>query len=342
MIDTARRRVLGGLVAGALAAHGAASGAATAAAVDVHLDDALAGYGFPPPHPFGTWRGPAFEQAARRAGLLAHCARPATRLATRAELLRFHTPAHVDLVMTALPAQRPFLDDGDTPVVAGLHAHAAAVVGAALVGLERVLRGDAHRSLQPVGGLHHAARDKAAGFCVYNDVGVVIETLRRVHGFARVAYVDIDAHHGDGVFYAFLQDPGVIFADLHQDGSTLFPGSGRADERGAGEAVGTKLNVELAPRSGDAEFLQAWPAVEAHLEAHAPQFFLLQCGADGLAGDPLAQLEYTSAVHAHVTRRLRALAARHAQGRLMCFGGGGYLADNLAQAWCAVLAALLA
>lgn len=342
MIDATRRRLLGALAAVACTARETPVGAAASSTVDLYVDDALAAYGFPPPHPWGTWRQAAFTNAARQAALLATCTTPAIRAATRAELLRFHTPAHVNLVSAALPGEPPFLDGGDTPVVSGLHAHAAAVVGAALVGMTRVLRGEARYSLQPIGGLHHAARDRAAGFCVYNDVGVVIESLRRVHGFARVAYVDIDAHHGDGVFYAFEEDPGVIIVDLHQDGRTLFPGSGLAEERGTGAARGTKLNVALAPRSGDAEFLRAWPAVEAHLERHAPQFFILQCGADGLAGDPLAQLEYSAVVHTHVTRRLRALAERHAHGRLMCFGGGGYLADNLARAWCAVLAALLA
>lgn len=200
------------------------------------------------------------------------------------------------------------------------------------------MAGEDPRTLQPIGGLHHAGRDHAAGFCVYNDIGVVIETLRRVHKISRVAYVDIDAHHGDGVFYGFEADPGVIIVDLHQDGRTLFPGTGRADETGRGAAVGTKLNIEMPPRAGDVEFMRAWPAAEAHLERYAPQFFILQAGADSLAGDPLAQLEYSAAVHAHVTRRLCALAARHAAGRLMVFGGGGYLHANLARAWSAVLA----
>ena len=233
------------------------------------------------------------------------------------------------------------LDDGDTPVFAHLHDIAAAVVGAALDGMEGVLNGAAQRSLQPIGGLHHAGRDHAAGFCVYNDIGVVIETLRRVHGIARVAYIDIDAHHGDGVFYGFEADAGVIIADVHQDGRTLFPGSGRPDETGRGAARGTKLNIELPPRAGDREFMQIWPAVEAHLDNHAPQFFILQAGADSLAGDPLAQLEYSAAAHEHVARRLCALAARHAQGRLMVLGGGGYARANLARAWNAVLAVLL-
>ncbi|CAN0330691.1 unnamed protein product, partial [Phaeothamnion confervicola] len=301
----------------------------------------LASYGFPPPHPFGTDRQSAFLREAERQGLFARCETLRGRLATRDELLRFHTPAHIERVMQAQQRGDAALDAGDTPVFARMHEIAATVVGSALAGMELLLRGQHQRSLQVIGGLHHAARDHAAGFCVYNDIGVVIETLRRVHKLARVAYIDIDAHHGDGVFYGFESDPGVIIADVHQDGRSLFPGSGRADETGSGEALGTKLNIELPPRAGDREFMAEWPRIEAHLERHAPQFFVLQAGADSLAGDPLAQLEYSAAVHRHVSERLCILAQRHAEGRLMVLGGGGYKRANLAQAWSAVLAVLL-
>ena len=314
---------------------------ATDARVALYASDTLASYGFPPPHPFGVDRQSAFLREAERQGLLARCQTLRGRRATRDELLRFHTPAYIERVMQAQQRGDAALDDGDTPVFPQLHEIAATVVGSALAGMELLLSGQQERSLQVIGGLHHAARSHAAGFCVYNDIGVVIETLRRVHKLARVAYVDIDAHHGDGVFYGFETDPGVIIADVHQDGRSLFPGSGRADETGRGEALGTKLNIELPPRAGDREFMAVWPRIEAHLERHAPQLFVLQAGADSLAGDPLAQLEYSTAVHHHVTERLCALAKRHAQGRLMVLGGGGYDRANLARAWTAVLAVLL-
>ena len=340
--NVARRAALRTLLGGALGAAAASSEALVSGpAVELCVSDTLAGYGFPPPHPFGVDRQAVFLQAAQQAGLLARCRQRAGREASREELLRFHTPAHVERVMHAEQQALTALDAGDTPVFHDLHMYAATVVGSALASMARVLSGEVACSLQPIGGLHHAARDHAAGFCVYNDLGVVIETLRRRHGIERVGYVDIDAHHGDGVFYGFESDPGVIIADLHQDGRTLFPGSGRADETGTGPAAGTKLNIELPPRAGDREFMQAWPVVEAHLEKHAPQFFILQCGADGLAGDPLAQLEYSPAVHAHTARRMCALAERYGGGRLMALGGGGYKHANLALAWCEVLRAFL-
>jgi acetoin utilization protein AcuC len=216
------------------------------------------------------------------------------------------------------------------------------VVGSALDGLERIMAGECVRTFQPIGGLHHARRDHAAGFCVFNDLGVVIETLRSRYGIGRVAYVDIDVHHGDGIFYAFEDDPDLIFADIHEDGNHLYPGTGREDETGTGAAKGTKLNIPLAPRSGDREFMQVWRRVVAHLTRFEPEFVVFQCGADGLKGDPLAHLEYSPATHAHAAHSLVQIARRFSKGRLMAFGGGGYDRNNLAKAWSAVLRAIAA
>src|SRR5690606_12193159 len=185
-----------------------------------------------------------------------------------------------------------------------------------------------------------ARRDGAAGFCVFNDCGVAIEAARRVYGIRRVAYVDIDAHHGDGVFYGFEEDPDALFADLHEDGRFLYPGTGSRSETGRGPAVGTKLNVPMPPGAGDEEFFKAWEEVEAYLDQARPALVLLQCGADSLGGDPITHLAYTEEAHAHAARRLRAVAERHADGRLRAMGGGGYGRRNLARAWTRVVDAL--
>lgn len=303
----------------------------------LYADEFLSRYGFPAGHPLGVDRQGAFLREAAAQGLLDRVSRQAARTATRQEIERFHTARHVDKVMTAERDGMEFLDNGDTPVFPGVYEASALVVGAAVDGLSRVMKGEFSRSLQPVGGLHHAGRDHSAGFCVFNDLGVVIETLRAVHGVRRVAYVDIDVHHGDGVFYAYEEDPGLIFADVHEDGRHLYPGTGREDETGKGAAKGTKLNIPLKPGSGDAEFAQAWPRVEAHLAKHEPEFVVFQCGADGLKGDPLAHLQYSSATHALAAKSLRRIADRFARGRMMAFGGGGYDRGNLARAWSAVL-----
>ncbi|MEO8159514.1 MAG: acetoin utilization protein AcuC [Betaproteobacteria bacterium] len=339
--------MLRGIVAGAvlglpeLSAAGERT-AGPAAQACLFAGTALAQYGFPRGHPLGVDRQAAFMAAADGQGSLAKAGICAARAATNEELGRFHTQRLIDKVRNAERDRIEFLDNGDTPVFPGVFEASANVVGAALDGLERVMTGQCLRSFQPIGGLHHAGRDHCAGFCVFNDIGVVIETLRQYCGVRRVAYVDIDVHHGDGIFYAYEEDPDLVIADIHEDGRFLYPGTGREDETGKGAAKGSKLNIALRPASGDTEFMQAWIRVERHLVRFEPEFILFQCGADGLRGDPLAHLNYTVGVHAHATQRLLAIAARYSKGRLMAFGGGGYNRDNLAAAWSSVLREIVA
>ncbi|MDX1377034.1 MAG: hypothetical protein R3357_15820 [Burkholderiales bacterium] len=312
-----------------------------ASSTHLFLSAALGRYGFPDGHPLSIDRQGAFWRGACARGLDAQVTIAEPGGAARSAIERFHAAAYVDRVEQASRAGAGYLDEGDTPAFAGCFEVTAHLVGAALEGAHRVMSGAAARTFQPIGGLHHARRDAAAGFCVFNDLGVLIETLRSEYGLRRIAYVDIDVHHGDGVYYAFERDPALAIADIHEDGRFLYPGTGHAHETGREAATGTKLNLPLAPGAGDAEFLAAWAAVERFLDGFAPEFFIVQCGADGLAGDPLADLRLTPAAHSYAIRSLRRLATRHAGGRLMAFGGGGYRLDNLSMAWCAVLEALL-
>jgi acetoin utilization protein AcuC len=197
------------------------------------------------------------------------------------------------------------------------------------------------RAFVPIAGLHHAARDGAAGFCVFNDCGVAVEYLRKTYGLQRIAYVDIDAHHGDGVFYGFEEDPDLIFADIHEDGRYLYPGTGHEHETGRGRARGTKLNIPVPPGAGDAEFYRAWERVEAYIDAQAPEFILMQCGADSLEGDPITHLAWTEEAHAHAASRLCRLAEKHCGGRIIGTGGGGYNRRNVARAWTRVVQSFL-
>lgn len=299
--------------------------------------EAMARYGFPEPHPFACNRQGAFWAEFTRRGLpqRVNVAPPAA--CAEEDLLAFHTPEHVRRVKRLSAQGRAFLDAGDTPAFPGAFEAACTVVGTSLAAMEAALAGG--RAFNPIGGLHHARRDAAAGFCVMNDIGVVIEKLR-ARGIRRIGYADIDVHHGDGVFYAYEADPDVLIADIHQDGRTLYPGTGFPDEAGTGKAKGTKLNLPLPPGAGEREFLEAFAKAERFLEASRPEFLILQCGADGLAGDPLAQLRLTPECHRQAAERLRALADRHAGGRLLALGGGGYDLGNLARAWCAVAEAL--
>ncbi|MEN8107916.1 MAG: acetoin utilization protein AcuC [Pseudomonadota bacterium] len=306
----------------------------------VYIGEALARYGFGEGHPFGPDRMGVFWKEAQAAGLEPRVEVCAPVSADRASIERFHTPAYVERVIGQSATGSGYLDLGDTPAFPGVYEAAAVVVGSVLDAVDRLMTAQCRRAFVPIAGLHHARRDSAAGFCVFNDCGVAIETLRSVYGLKRIAYVDIDAHHGDGVFYAFEADPGLIFADLHEDGRFLYPGTGAAEESGSGVATGTKLNLPMPMGADDETFYAAWEQAEAFVEAAAPEFILLQCGADSIAGDPITHLQYSPAAHRHAARRLCALADRHCAGRLLAMGGGGYNRRNLAQAWTAVLSAL--
>jgi acetoin utilization protein AcuC len=309
--------------------------------VAVVAGERIARYGFGDGHPFGPDRHDVFMRELRESGLDQQVQLLEPRCATREELESFHTPAYIDLVIERCAAGKGYLDGGDTPAQRCLFEAASHVVGATLLASEVLMAGRASRAFIPIAGLHHAARDRAAGFCVFNDCGVVIELLRRRYGLRRIAYVDIDAHHGDGVFYGFESDPEVFIADIHEDGSHLYPGTGAASETGKGAAAGTKLNLPLPPGADDTDFHQAWLAVEAFLRRAEPDFILLQAGADSVQGDPITHLAFTEAAHAHAAARLCAIAGETAQGRVLAMGGGGYNRRNLAQAWTGVVRAFV-
>ncbi len=299
----------------------------------MYRGSALADYGFGADHPFGSDRHDVFQQALLRLSLGDAICYAAPRRATRAELALFHTSEYLEFVARRSAEGHGFLDGGDTPVFPGMFEIASDVAGTTLAAVDAVMSGAAARAFVPIAGLHHAGRGHAAGFCVFNDCGVAVEYLRKRHGVRRIAYVDIDAHHGDGVFYGFENDPDLFFADIHEDGRFLYPGTGAESETGKGEAAGTKLNVPLAPGAGDEEFAAVWPRVRAFIDDARPEFILLQCGADSLAGDPITHLRYSADVHGGVARDLAALADRHCSGRIVATGGGGYNRANIALAW---------
>ena len=310
-------------------------------AVCVTIGEQLARYGFGEGHPFGPDRLAAFWTEAQAQGLDRQLIQCLPGSATREQLERFHAPQYVERVISQSATGEGYLDCGDTPAFPGIYEAACTVVGSVLDAVERIMKAECRHAFVPIAGLHHARRDSAAGFCVFNDCGIAIEILRLQYSLQRIAYVDIDAHHGDGVFYSFEEDADLIFADVHEDGRVLYPGTGAAEETGKGRARGTKLNIPMPPESGDDLFYPAWQQVEDFVDRHCPQFILFQCGADSIAGDPITHLRYTPAAHRHAAQRLKQLAEKHCQGRLLVMGGGGYNRDNLARAWTAVAAALL-
>jgi acetoin utilization protein AcuC len=297
----------------------------------------LARYGFGDGHPFGPDRHDVFWDALAESGLKAKVRLLPPVQAQDEEVLRFHTRGYLQKVREQSATGEGYLDYGDTPAVKGIYESALFVVGSVLDAVQRMMAGELTRAMVPIAGLHHARRDRAGGFCVFNDCGVAIETLRQVHGMRRIAYVDIDAHHGDGVFYSFVEDPELAIADLHEDGHYLYPGTGHADETGTGPAKGTKMNVPLPPYAEDELFLRLWPEAECFIENSRPQFILLQCGADALTGDPITHLHLTTAAYREVTASLCRIADKHCSGHLLALGGGGYNRKNIARAWTSVV-----
>jgi len=307
----------------------------------VYLGQELAAYNFGEAHPFGPARHDSFSDKFYALGLEDKIDVLTPVMGTDEQLLSFHSSEYVSLVRRASLSGEGVLDCGDTPAFKGVFDVAKTVVGTTLAGVESIMRGRYKKGFTPIGGLHHARRNSAAGFCVFNDCGVAIEILKNRYGLQRIAYIDIDAHHGDGVFYSFADDPAVIFADIHEDGKHLYPGTGNEMETGTGLAVGTKLNIPMPMYADDAAFMQAWERVEHFLLKMKPQFILLQCGADSVKGDPITNLHYTPAAHAYATRRLCDISDSFADGRMMIMGGGGYNLDNIANTWCAVVNSII-
>jgi len=212
---------------------------------------------------------------------------------------------------------------GDNPPFADMHEASAAVAGGSMRAMEAILDGRVEHAFHPGGGLHHAMRARASGFCIYNDPALAIARARR--DGLRVMYIDLDVHHGDGVQALFWDDPGVLTFSIHESGRYLFPGTGDVDEVGDGASAGTVVNVPLPPYTGEA----AWyPIVESYLPALAaafgPDLIVSQHGADSHGWDPLAHLHVTTTAHGKAARLIDALAHQFGGGRWLATGGGGY------------------
>ncbi|MCP4491365.1 MAG: acetoin utilization protein AcuC [Gammaproteobacteria bacterium] len=307
----------------------------------MYLGQALADYGFKDGHPFGPQRHDAFQTELLNQGLDQQLVIQQPVMASEDRIQLFHTEDYISKVRDYSKLGTGYLDHGDTPSFTGMYEAAGHVVGSVTDAVDRIMSGEFRRGFSPIAGLHHARRHVAAGFCVFNDCGIAIEYLRAQYGIKRVAYIDIDAHHGDGVFYSFEDDVDLLFADIHQDGRTLYPGTGFVEETGKGNAAGTKLNIPVPPHANDAVFESVWPQIEAYLENGQPEFILLQCGADSIAGDPITNMAFSPAAHAHAARSLRDIAERHCEGRMLAMGGGGYNHKNIALGWTAVVAAMI-
>ncbi len=244
------------------------------------------------------------------------------------ELLWCHEARYLEAVkrLSAAPGGPPAAGigrGGDDPAFAGMHDAAAMVAGGSLRALEAILRGDVEHAFHPGGGLHHAMPDHASGFCIYDDPALAIARARR--DGLRVLYLDFDVHHGDGVQAIHYDDPSVMTVSFHESGHYLFPGSGFLDELGEGVAAGTSVNVPMEPETGEGAWLDAVALLVPEVAAaFGPDLIVSQHGADSHAWDPLAHLRMTTTAMGAAARLVDGLAHRHAGGRWLATGGGGY------------------
>jgi acetoin utilization protein AcuC len=307
---------------------------------------AMTAYNFGPGHPMAPERMDLTARLARSLGLLdlAHVSVAAPEVATDAELETVHSPEFVAAVRRvsedpASPDEARGLGTEDDPAFAGMHEAAARIAGGSLLAANAILDGSALHAVNFGGGMHHAARERASGFCIYNDSAVAIQKLLD-GGIRRVAYIDVDAHHGDGTESIFWDDPRVLTVSLHESGLTLFPGTGFANETGGPQAEGSAVNVALPSGTGDAGWLRAFYAVVPQLMgAFQPEVIVSQHGCDSHRHDPLAHLNISVDGQREAAAAVGNLAARHCGGRWIATGGGGYsVTDVVPRSWSHLIA----
>ena len=315
--------------------------------VQVVWDDVFTTYDFGPSHPLRPLRLELTMALSRSLGILdrPNVTVAAPRVAEDDLLELVHDPSYIRAVRHAPDdvmgriIYRYGLGTGDNPVFPRMHEAASLVTGASVDAARAVWTGTAEHAVNLSGGLHHAMRDRASGFCVYDDPAVAIAWLL-TQGATRVAYVDVDVHHGDGVQAAFYGDPRVLTISLHESGRTLFPGTGWADETGVDDGVGTSVNVALPAGTGDAGWLRAFDAVVPPLlRAYRPEVLVTQHGCDTHALDPLAHLLCSIDGQRATYAMLHDLAHEVCGGKWVVVGGGGYEPVQVVpRAWTHVLA----
>ncbi|BCJ88482.1 acetoin utilization protein AcuC [Effusibacillus dendaii] len=294
--------------------------------------DAFLAYKFGEEHPFNPKRVELTVDLIRELGLLQqkHIFQP--RPATLEELFRVHDPNFVHAVQKAgkLPPGQDGSDIGfglgteDTPIFPNMHEATSLVVGGTVVAADLVMSGKVNHALNLAGGLHHARRSEASGFCVYNDIGAAIAYIKdRYH--ARVLYIDTDAHHGDGVQWMFYDDPDVLTVSFHETGKYLYPGTGDIEERGTGRGYGYSLNIPLEPFTEDESWLTTFESIIPHLfHKFRPDVVISQNGCDAHHFDPLTHLSATTRIYRDIPKMVHQLAHEVCEGRWIAVGGGGY------------------
>ena len=295
----------------------------------------IEGLSYPPDCPFKTQRASLTRQRLKSFGLLGGdwCVEVASRMASLAELKKFHTARYLKELQRVAGGDLTVegfhmgLGGLDTPVFKDMFACGAWACGAGLVAANLLLEGRADIAFNLLGGFHHAMAERAAGFCYLNDVALAC--MKLADAGRRVLYLDVDAHHGDGVQAAFYQRKDVMTVSMHETGRTLFPWGGFENEIGEGPGRGYNVNVPLPPETFDEAFLMAFNSIAVPvLEFFQPEVIVLELGLDALAGDPLTHLRLTNNAVVEVLERL--LRFNHP---MLVAGGGGYHVENTVRGW---------
>lgn len=319
--------------------------------VSVIWNDALRAYDLGPTHPFNPVRVVLAMRLADELGLLDHSNVALVSdfaAATDDDLLTVHTPELLAAVKEAGAAPNSYhsekfgIGTADTPAFSNMHEATAKVVGATMAAVDEVLQGRSQHAVNIAGGLHHSMPDQAAGFCVYNDAAVAIQRLLD-NGVERVAYIDVDVHHGDGVQKAFWDEPRVLTISIHESPDSLFPGTGYPHEIGGPNAEGSAVNIAVPAGTGDQGWLRALHAVAPQiLKEFRPEFLVSQHGCDTHFEDPLANLVVSVDGQRMAADACHRWSHRYSGGNWVALGGGGYeWVDVVPRAWTHLMGVLI-
>ncbi|MFX1321979.1 MAG: acetoin utilization protein AcuC [Promethearchaeota archaeon] len=273
------------------------------------------------------------------------------RLATKKELERVHSSEYVEIVkqLSENPIEKtiqPYiygLGPGDNPIFKGMYEASALICGGSIIAANKVWNDENFTiAFNPAGGLHHAQKSRASGFCIFNDIAVAIHHLKTLKKDIRIAYLDIDCHHGDGVQWLFYDDPNVLTVSYHQSGKYLFPGSGDINEIGEEKGKGYSLNFPLLPDTSNKMFLKLFRrTIPKILESYSPDILFTQLGVDTYFNDPLTQMGFSISIYRDIAQTIKTCSRNYCQNKWIALGGGGYLLTVVPRAWTLFLANML-
>jgi acetoin utilization protein AcuC len=252
------------------------------------------------------------------------------------DLLLVHSKKYIEFVKTKSEKGEGYLDYGDTPASKGIYEAACLRVGGTLLGVNLLMNNEALHAFNPGGGFHHAEIDKAAGFCIFNDIAIAVKYLQKNYNVKKIAIIDIDGHHGNGTQEILYKEP-ILKISLHRYDDwpyPFYPGTGKVEEIGEGDGLGYSVNVPLPLGTGDEDYLYAFNEVVPPLiEKYKPEVIIHQFGVDTHYQDPLVHLSLTTKAYKEISVATHKLAHKFSNGKYLILGGGGYEVKNTARCW---------